>query len=216
MKAVSTKTAARNREYMKLHRVYLGTGLYPVQCAGWPLSRSPHQDWPAQLCTRWASEVHHTMGRGAEHMLNVATWLPLCSACHRWATDHPLQARCAGLSRPRYLEAPEMTTPVSKCRSCDRPIIWAKTIADKSIPLDADRESGWPAAHPGTSNKGRVCRVKADGTPWDAPPRRPDRPEPLPGTIHVEALAADGDVAGREVWSSHFATCPQAGSWRRK
>ena len=49
MKAVSTKTAARNREYAALRRVFIGNGLNPVQCAGWPLSRSPHPDWPAQL-----------------------------------------------------------------------------------------------------------------------------------------------------------------------
>lgn len=217
MKAVSTKTAARNREYLKLRAVFLGNGLIPVQCAGWPLARSAHQDWPPQLCARWATEVHHTMGRDQAVMLNVATWLPLCSPCHRWATDHPTQARGVGLSRPRYLEAPEMTTPLRRCRSCDRPIIWAKTVPkDQSIPLDADPETGWPAAHPGTDKRGRVCRVKADGTPWDAPPRRQDRPEPLPGTLHVEALKADGDPAGRDIWISHFATCEHAGSWRKR
>lgn len=33
-----------------------------------------------------------------------------------------------------------MTYPAkqSKCRSCDAPIIWAKTTQDKNIPLDAE------------------------------------------------------------------------------
>jgi hypothetical protein len=105
--------------------------------------------------------------------------------------------------------------PLGKCRSCDRPVIWAKTMDDKSVPLDADPESGWPAAHPGTSNRGRVCRVNPDGSPWEAPARRPDRPEPL-GTLHVEMLKAGDDPGGRPVWISHFATCPQAGAWRKK
>lgn len=69
---------------------------------------------------------------------------------------------------------------MSKCRSCQGPIIWAPTATGSRMPLEP---------HP----QGTV--VIEDGV------------------AHVTSVPPPEGV---DLYVSHFATCPQAGAWRRK
>ncbi len=82
----------------------------------------------------------------------------------------------------------------ARCRSCGAPIIWARTEAGKPMPVDADPIDG-----------GNVLLV-ATGT---ATPIARSHPAVDP---RIDGLAVE--AAPRH--TSHFATCPQAGKWRRK
>jgi hypothetical protein len=74
---------------------------------------------------------------------------------------------------------------MSACRSCGSSILWGVTPAGKRIPLDI-----------GFSEAGNLTPVGK--LPDGAVRVRPQQP---------------GDGPARYV--SHFATCPEAGSWRR-
>lgn len=77
---------------------------------------------------------------------------------------------------------------MSQCRSCDAPIIWAKSPAGKAMPIDAE-----PVPD------GNVLLV-ANGSA-------------TPNAIVVEADHQWAEGARR--YKSHFATCPNAASHRR-
>jgi hypothetical protein len=87
--------------------------------------------------------------------------------------------------------APAPTTsswPTEACRSCAAPVIWAVTEAGRPMPVDAE-----PAP---------------DGTV-----RLEDRGGPQPLARVVPAAKRFGVTGLRK---SHFATCPEAGAWRRR
>lgn len=75
----------------------------------------------------------------------------------------------------------------SVCRSCGAPVIWTLTASGKRMPVDAE--------------------PRADGT-------------------YVLAENQDGSFAAqryshfvhqiRQLYASHFATCPHAGMWRKE
>lgn len=80
---------------------------------------------------------------------------------------------------------------VKACGSCGHPVIWTVTHNGKRMPVDAEPVEG-----------GNVrLRGEADGERVIAE---------YPGK---EAPSLFGD--DRERYVSHFATCPQAQSWRR-
>jgi hypothetical protein len=84
-----------------------------------------------------------------------------------------------------------MTRQLSKCHSCGASILWARTLSKKQMPLDAE-----PIA------TGNVVLVKhVDG--------------------HEVAVYLSGgnlefysDI--KERYRSHFSTCPDAKTWRRR
>lgn len=76
--------------------------------------------------------------------------------------------------------------PVSRCRSCGAPIVWAVTERGRRMPLDAQ---------PVVAGNIEVSR-------------RPD------GAILATVRAEAQGEAQRYV--SHFSTCPQAGQHRRR
>ena len=51
-------------------------------------------------CVRNAQEVHHFAGRRGRLLLYIPLWVPLCSCCHRYITDHPKYAQSEGLTCP--------------------------------------------------------------------------------------------------------------------
>ena len=67
----------------------------------------------------------------------------------------------------------------SRCRSCGEEIVWTRTTAGKTAPMQRADDGTW---------------VIEDG---------------------VSRLATPDDE-GMHRYKSHFATCPQASSWRRK
>lgn len=57
------------------------------------------------MCQRCGSagplEVQHKAGRIGGRLLDMDNLVTLCSPCHRWATEHPLQALAEGFSERR-------------------------------------------------------------------------------------------------------------------
>lgn len=93
---------------------------------------------------------------------------------------------------------------MARCRSCNAPVLWAKTTAGKAIAVDAEPDSDWdqPVIDPsgtlrptGTSVEGRYGKV------------------PLVEVVGGGQASLDAPAERR--WRPHFATCPDAGSWRR-
>ena len=70
------------KEYAKLRRRFLTKHR---NCIVTPLGK------PSR-CTNPATEIHHRKGRG-KYLLSIATWMPLCSSCHRQIHDNPNWAR---------------------------------------------------------------------------------------------------------------------------
>lgn len=81
---------------------------------------------------------------------------------------------------------------MTACRSCGAPIVWAIAAgSSRRIPLDAD-----------PTDDGNLIVVRHR---WDGP----DRTIPI---VHV--VDEDAGTDGLR-FRSHFATCPDAKSWRR-
>lgn len=73
------------------------------------------------------------------------------------------------------------------CRSCGGPIVFARSRATgKTMPFEADQM------------RGEWVLVNGEAIHEGAPPRGDTPGDPVPR------------------YTSHFATCPQAGQWRRK
>lgn len=76
---------------------------------------------------------------------------------------------------------------MSACRSCGAPVLWARTRAGKAMPLDAAPTADGNVALLGTNG----CEVLAG-----------------------QSLAA-ARAEHRELYLTHYATCPQADAWRK-
>lgn len=79
---------------------------------------------------------------------------------------------------------------MSTCRTCGKPIKWIELKSGKKMPVDPDSFELWE------SEKGDTV-VTSMGE-----------------VISFDAVKHAGDA--REVYVSHFATCPQADNWRNK
>lgn len=84
---------------------------------------------------------------------------------------------------------------MAECRSCHRPVLWARTNKGRSIPLDAN-EHGGPA-------------LFADGNIEDTGERAAGR---YGQVMVVRYLPPDTEG---EHYRTHFASCPQSAEWRR-
>lgn len=78
---------------------------------------------------------------------------------------------------------------MAACRSCAAEILWAKTVAGKSMPLDAEPhpDGNITLGHIG----GEECAIVVTG-----------------------AERAAVQIEGRPLYRSHFATCPNADEHR--
>jgi len=86
---------------------------------------------------------------------------------------------------------------MSQCRSCKAPVVWARTTHGRSVPLDAEDMGGWEAPlHVDDGN----LKPTGDRVPAGAGQ-----------TVMVVRYvrAGEGDLR------THFATCPDASSWRK-
>ena len=80
------------------------------------------------------------------------------------------------------------TSTIEACRSCSAPVIWCTTKLGKSMPVDLDPTAG-----------GNLSVERRGGR------------TPL---VHV---VANHLTLGRDdLHTSHFVTCPQAKTWRRR
>lgn len=85
------------------------------------------------------------------------------------------------------------------CRSCGAPIEWAYTAKDELMPVDAEpnREGNIVTYREGDTD---IIRAKVLG------------PLELEELYEVEA-----EYGGQEeLYTSHFATCPDAAKWRKR
>jgi hypothetical protein len=81
-----------------------------------------------------------------------------------------------------------------RCRSCDAPMFWAETVNGKRIPIDA------VPVHDGNI---RIIQ----------------RPNLIPLAVYqtqIETFKHWPKIASAETYVSHFATCPQRDSWRKR
>lgn len=83
---------------------------------------------------------------------------------------------------------------MNACRSCKAPVEWVRNAATgKALPIDVDPSPVGNVVKTGDVERGTaLVRVLSRRDLDAAPPRGVDR------------------------YLSHFATCPQAGSWRRR
>lgn len=86
---------------------------------------------------------------------------------------------------------------VEQCRSCRAPLLWAVTTAGAKMPLDANPviRAGEPA--------GLYVLVKAttDGAPL---------------AVAVSAVSGLAGIEQAATYLTHYATCPDAGRYRRR
>jgi len=80
--------AKEDRIYSELRKKYLEEN--PFCKAGLP------------GCTLNATEIHHKALRGKNY-LNIETWLPACSNCHKYIHDHPKESYEKGLLISKFL-----------------------------------------------------------------------------------------------------------------
>lgn len=85
---------------------------------------------------------------------------------------------------------------VSRCRSCDAEIIWAVTTSQKSMPLDNKATLSVKSGY-------RLVPVPPDVAAID--------PAALPSAWFTKNPRPD-----EPLYTSHFATCPNADAHRRK
>lgn len=78
IRKVSNKQSRLIKEYLKEREIYLKKH---------PLCKANLTD-----CTKIATDVHHTKGRGV-WLLETISWLPVCRTCHQWIETHPEEAR---------------------------------------------------------------------------------------------------------------------------
>jgi len=85
----------------------------------------------------------------------------------------------------------EIALTTSQCRSCKAVIVWCETLAGKNMPVDIEP----------SSTAGNV----------ELSPRRGASPlARVLGAIPAEEARAEG----RELFVSHFYTCPDRARWR--
>lgn len=48
-----------------------------------------------------ATEVHHKAGRIEDRLNDTSTFIGLCTECHTWAENNPIQAKALGISSDR-------------------------------------------------------------------------------------------------------------------
>jgi hypothetical protein len=87
IRKVSRKRQRENKKYSTLRKQFL--------------SDNPECVAELEGCTGVATEVHHSVGRVGENLLNVGTWKSVCRNCHRTIEDNPGTAKDLGLSYSR-------------------------------------------------------------------------------------------------------------------
>jgi hypothetical protein len=75
--------------------------VYSVKRADF-LKQQPHCQIKRPGCKRTATQVHHSQGRIGSDYLDETTFIAVCDGdCHRWAEDHPNEAKLLGVSKSR-------------------------------------------------------------------------------------------------------------------
>lgn len=89
---------------------------------------------------------------------------------------------------------------MANCRSCGAPIWWARSRADRRLPIDQDPTPG-----------GNLVVATAEGDVLDGA----ELDEARAGGQSYVVVVAEGMAPGVPRWVTHFATCPNAKAHRR-
>lgn len=81
------------------------------------------------------------------------------------------------------------------CEACGGAILWGQTVNDKAMPLDAEPT--------------RAGNILLDQSPVS-------QPRLALATVLGARAALEARDAGRTLYRSHFATCPEAKSFRKR
>lgn len=87
---------------------------------------------------------------------------------------------------------------MATCRSCEQPIVWAKTTGGKAIPLDGEDMGGWIGVATFEDGNVRPTGERQQGRGGS--------------TVMVVEVVVPGEGKHR----SHFSSCPKAAEWRRR
>lgn len=60
------------------------------------LKEKPYCEIRSPVCTSEATAVHHTAGRGMNHLMDTNTWEACCSACNTYVEEHDGWAKANG------------------------------------------------------------------------------------------------------------------------
>lgn len=71
--------------------------LYPVF-----LRSHPACEIKSPVCTKKATVVHHSEGRGKNEVLDQRTWMASCTACNGWVEENDAEAREMGAKKSRH------------------------------------------------------------------------------------------------------------------
>lgn len=85
------------------------------------------------------------------------------------------------------MTTPGQHFPTEDCRGCGAPIIWARTVNGRPMPVDKDTRAG-----------GNV-RLSWEGS-----------------DVRAYVVKATLTFGATNLRTSHFVTCPKADEWRRK
>ncbi|MDI3319966.1 hypothetical protein [Pinibacter soli] len=66
------------------------------------LAKRPNCEIQSPVCTKKATVVHHTQGRGKNEVLNQGTWMACCERCNGWVEDHHAEAEEKGFKKSRH------------------------------------------------------------------------------------------------------------------
>lgn len=71
--------------------------LYPIF-----LAKHPACEIKSPKCTKKATCIHHTKGRGKNEVLAVETWKASCTACNLWCETNHAEAEEKGVKKRRH------------------------------------------------------------------------------------------------------------------
>lgn len=91
IKKISTRQQKLNAAYSAQRKVFFH---------GHPYCEAMIYEDAENMCTGFATDVHHKKGRG-EYILDERTWLAVCRNCHHFIETHPEWAKEKGFSLSR-------------------------------------------------------------------------------------------------------------------
>ena len=94
IKKKSIKQLVREKEYLRIRKLWLKDP-ENQKCKIRMTEKCIEDQQPAL-------DVHHSIGRIGDNLLDTSTWVPGCRLCHIYAEEHPKEAYEKGVSKSRH------------------------------------------------------------------------------------------------------------------
>ena len=66
------------------------------------LAKHPKCEVKSPECTKIATVIHHTKGRGPNEILDQSTWMASCERCNGWVEENHAKAEEMGVKKSRH------------------------------------------------------------------------------------------------------------------